>query len=291
MRLIVYTLIFFNILTFALGLMERGTDSDGAVRLSGQALDLVQAPAVNSWQTPTAPELPSASFPADNELNSARDRDISEAVDHLLIAQGQVPAAYTPERTVTQLHYKLADYCLYVGPFEGGDVESVVRNLSLNGILADIERVEVAKEVVETRSFWQVIISTTVPDHIITLIRSSDLVDLVSDLQVIKSKTDFDDMVTLSAGLFSQKSNAEELKRELQRISINSIIDHVDRPVEGSERVVTVDKSYLRLNRNNTSAFEQAVDRELFIRLFDVDDGDSENYVRVFRSDKCSFDA
>ena len=285
MRLIVYTLIFFNLLTFALSFTQQESSPQNGVRLSGKALDIVETPAVNNWQSPVAPTLPDASFPANQELQADVNRDVSEANEHLLIAQGQVPTDYRPSQTVTQLHYQLADYCLYIGPFEDNDVSSVVRNLSLNGILADIETVEIAKEVVETRSYWRVVISTTVPDHIINLVQASDLVE---ELSVLKTKTDFDDLVTLSAGVYSNKGNAEELNRELERISINSMLEHVELPIEGSERVITVEKSYLRLNRNNTTTFEQAVDRELFVRLFDVSDGNSEDYVRVFRSDRCA---
>ena len=287
MRLIVYTLIFFNILTFAISFLSQGEQAPSAVKLSGQALDLVQTPAVNDWQSPVAPELPSASFPADASLDD-KQRDVVEANEHLLIAQGQVPAAYQPNEVFTQLHYQLADYCLYIGPFEGTDVDSVVRNLTLNGILADLEKVEIAKEVVETRSFWRVIINTTVPEHIVNLVRSSGL---ASDLHIVKNRTDFDESVSISAGMYGTKANAEEIQRDLQRVSINSLVEHIERPVEGSERVITVEKAYLRLNRNNTTIFEQAVDKELFIRLFDVNDGDSENYVRVFRSDRCAAEA
>ena len=285
MRLIVYTLIFFNILTFALSFTQQENAPQSGVKLSGKALDIVEVPAVNDWETPVAPIVPDASFPANEDLAANFNRDVAEANEQILIAQGQVPADYTPATVVTQLHYKLADYCLYVGPFEQSDIEAVVRNLTLNGILADIETVEIAKEVVETKSYWRVLINTTVPEHIITLVQSSDL---VQELSVIKAKTDFDDMVTISAGVFSAKANAEELSRELERISINSLVEHVELPIEDSERVMVVEKSYLRLNRNNTTTFEQAVDRELFVRLFDVNDGNSEDYVRVFRSDKCA---
>ena len=285
MRLIVYTLIFFNILTFALSFTQQESAPQSGVKLSGKALDIVEVPAVNDWETPVAPVVPDASFPANEDLAANFNRDVAEANEQILIAQGQVPANYTPAKVVTQLHYRLADYCLYVGPFEQNDIEAVVRNLTLNGILADIETVEIAKEVVETKSYWRVLINTTVPENIITLVQSSDL---VQELSVIKAKTDFDDIVTISAGVFSNKANAEELNRELERISINSLIEHVELPIEGSERVLVVEKSYLRLNRNNTTTFEQAVDRELFVRLFDVNDGNSEDYVRVFRSDKCA---